>query len=167
MPFRFGATEFLPTSLPRLRRPCYNPLIMALNSALLSVAAEAALLLVLSRILFILVVSAFADRRGKGLVLGVLRLPGNFIHELSHAIGFLLCGYRIKRLLLCVFDREGRGFCTPGAAWSPFAFPQLAVGVAALMPLLLGSPASGAPVAAPPAAASDQKPLFTPEEVRS
>jgi len=55
------------------------------------------------------------------------------------AIGFLIFGYRVKRLRLGVFDREGRGCCTPGAAWSPFAFPQLAVGLAALMPLLLGS----------------------------
>ena len=145
MQLRSVPGQFLPVfaraggTLPRERRPCYNPFIMALNSALLSVAAEAALLFVLSRILFIEVVSAFADHRGKGFLLGVLRLPGNFIHELSHAIGFLICGYRIKRLLLCVFDREGRGFCTPGPAWAPFAFPQLAVGLAALMPLLLGS----------------------------
>lgn len=112
---------------------------MALNSALLSVATEAALLFVLSRVLFMGVVSAVADHRGKGLLLGLLRLPGNFIHELSHALGFLACGYRVKRLRLCVFDPEGAGYCTPGPAWSPFAFPHLAVGLAALMPLLLGS----------------------------
>lgn len=112
---------------------------MHLYSALLPVLIEAVLLFLLSRILFTEVISSFADRRGKGVWLGLLRLPGNLIHELSHAIGFLACGYRVKRLLLCIFDRQGRGSCTPGKPWSPFAFPQLAVGLSALMPLLIGS----------------------------
>jgi hypothetical protein len=103
------------------------------------VAVEAILLLLLSRVLFTEVVSAFADHRGKGFWLAVLRLPGNFLHEVSHALGFLLCGYRVKRLLLCIFDREGRGSCTPGRAWSPITIPPLAIGMAALMPLVLGS----------------------------
>jgi hypothetical protein len=112
---------------------------MHLHSALLPVAVEAILLLLLSRVLFTEVVSAFADHRGKGFGLAVLRLPGNFVHEVSHALGFLLCGYRVKRLLLCIFDREGRGSCTPGRAWSPITIPPLAIGMAALMPLVLGS----------------------------
>ena len=112
---------------------------MHLYSALLPVLVEALLLFVLSRILFTEVISSFADRRGKGLWLGLLRLPGNLVHELSHALGFLVCGYRVKRLLLCIFDRNGRGSCTPGKPWSPFTFPQLAVGLSALMPLLIGS----------------------------
>ncbi|MGE5530999.1 MAG: hypothetical protein ACM3VW_02635 [Bacteroidota bacterium] len=97
------------------------------------------MLLLLSRVLFTEVVSAFADHRGKGFWLAMLRLPGNFLHEVSHALGFLVCGYRVKRLLLCIFDREGRGSCTPGRAWSPITIPPLAIGMAALMPLVLGS----------------------------
>lgn len=112
---------------------------MRLYPVLFPVLVEAVLLFLLSRILFTEVVSSFADRRGKGLWLGLLRLPGNLVHEVSHALGFLVCGYRVKRLLLCIFDRNGRGSCSPGKPWSPLAFPQLAIGLAALMPLLIGS----------------------------
>lgn len=112
---------------------------MRLQELVLTVSLEAAGLLLLSRLLFGGVISSFADRRGKGFFLGLLRLPGNAIHEFSHCVGFWLCGYRVKRVLLCIFDPRGRGSCTPGKAWSPITFPQLAVGLSALMPLLLGS----------------------------
>jgi hypothetical protein len=112
---------------------------MRMYEALLPVTIEAIALFLLSRLLFTEVVSSFADRRGKGFLLAVLRLPGNTVHELSHALGFVVCGYRVKRLLLCIFDRQGRGSCTPGRPWSPLAFPQLAIGLAALLPLLIGS----------------------------
>jgi hypothetical protein len=112
---------------------------MPLTETLAPVALEAVVLLLLSRLLFAAVIASVADRRGKGLALGLLRLPGNFVHELSHCLGFLLCGYRVQRLLLCIFDPKGRGSCTPGRPWSPVAFPHLAVGVAALMPLVGGS----------------------------
>lgn len=112
---------------------------MRLNETLSAVALEAILLLLLSRLLFAGVISSFADRRGKGLLLGLLRLPGNTLHELSHCLGFLICGYRVKRVLLCIFDPRGRGSCTPGPAWSPVTLPQLAVGLSALMPLVAGS----------------------------
>lgn len=113
--------------------------MMRINEALLPVAVEAVILFVLSRVLFTEVVSSFADARGKGFWLGVLRLPGNVVHEVSHAVGFVVCGYRVKRLLLCVFDRAGCGSCTPGRPWSPITLPHLAVGIAALMPLVTGS----------------------------
>jgi len=112
---------------------------MSVTETLAPVALEAVLLLLLSRLLFAAVISSVADRRGKGLALGLLRLPGNTVHELSHCLGFLICGYRVKRVLLCIFDPRGRGSCTPGKPWSPLAFPQLAVGLSALMPLIVGS----------------------------
>jgi len=108
-------------------------------ASLLPVALEALLLMLVSRLLFAGVISAFADRRGKGLLLGLLRLPGNTIHEYSHCLGFWVCGYRVKRVLLCIFDRRGRGSCEPGRPWAPVALPWLAAGLAALMPLVVGS----------------------------
>lgn len=110
-----------------------------LGTLLLPLGAEACALLLLSRLLFGGVVAAFANRRGKGLWLAVLRLPGNFVHEYSHALGFWLCGYRVKHVLLCLFDPQGRGSCAPSRPWSPIAFPLLATGLAALMPLVTGS----------------------------
>ncbi len=132
---------------------------MQLQELVLTVSLQAVGLLLLSRLLFAGVISSFADRRGKGLFLALLRLPGNTIHELSHCLGFLICGYRVKQVLLCVFDPRGRGSCTPGKPWSPVTAPQLAIGVSALMPLLAGSvvlilAARGLHIPAPAAQAS-------------
>jgi len=112
---------------------------MHLQELVWTVVLQAIGLLLISRLLFGGVIASVADRRGKGLVLGVLRLPGNALHEFSHCLGFWLCGYRVKRVLLCIFDPRGRGSCTPGKPWSPITLPLLAVGLSALMPLLLGS----------------------------
>ena len=129
----------LSRAIPQSVGLCYNAPAMRLQELVLIVSLQAVGLLLLSRLLFAGVISSVADRRGKGLLLGLLRLPGNTIHELSHCLGFLICGYRVKRVLLCIFDPRGRGSCTPGRAWSPITLPQLAVGVSALMPLLVGS----------------------------
>lgn len=106
------------------------------------VAAQGVLLFVLSRALFVWVLQALASRnpraRGGWLVL-LVRLPGNLVHEISHALGFLICGYRVRRLVPCIFDRAGGGACQPGRPWSPLAVPWLATGLAALAPLLVGS----------------------------
>jgi hypothetical protein len=120
-------------------RRCAIMRAMRLPELLAVVSIEAIALLLLSRLLFVGVIASFADRRGKGFLLAVLRLPGNALHEFSHCLGFLLCGYRVKRVLLCIFDPRGRGSCTPGRAWSPLTLPQVAIGVSALMPLLVGS----------------------------
>lgn len=106
---------------------------------LLPLASQAFLLLLVSRLLFSGVLEALADRRGKGLFLAILRLPGNLVHEFSHCLGFWLCGYRVRRVVLCIFDPRGRGSCHPGRPWSPVTLPWLAVGLAALMPLVIGS----------------------------
>lgn len=106
---------------------------------LLPLATQALLLLIVSRVLFSGVLAALADRRGKGFWLAVLRLPGNLVHEYSHCLGFWLCGYRVQRVVLCIFDPRGRGSCQPGRPWSPVTLPWLAMGLAALMPLAVGS----------------------------
>jgi hypothetical protein len=106
------------------------------------VAAEGVLLFGLSRALFAWVLQALASRsprRRGGWLVRVVRLPGNLIHELSHALGFILCGFRVRRLIPCIFDSAGAGACVPGKPWSPLAVPWLGTGLAALAPLLVGS----------------------------
>ena len=106
------------------------------------VAAQGVLLFILSRGLFVWVLQALASRnprRRGGWVVLLLRLPGNLVHEISHALGFLVCGYRVRRLIPCIFDRQGAGACQPGRPWSPLAVPWLATGLAALAPLIVGS----------------------------
>ena len=117
-----------------------SPEQMLLKLAL--VAAEGLLLFVLSRALFVWVLQALAsrDQRARGgWWVQVLRLPGNFTHEVSHALAFLICGYTIHKLVLCLWDKQGAGVCQPGRAWSPMALPWLATGLAAMAPLFTGA----------------------------
>ncbi len=104
--------------------------------------AEAVVLYMLSRLLFVWVLQAVASRNPRaagGRLVQAVRLPGNFIHELSHAVGYLLCGYSVRRVVPCIFDPRGRGYCQPGRPWSPLTVPWLATGVAAIAPLVVGS----------------------------
>lgn len=113
-----------------------------LVSKLFLVVAEGVILFLLSRALFVWVLQALASRNPRkrgGWLVQLVRLPGNLVHEISHALAFLICGYRVRRLVPCVFDREGRGACQPGRPWSPVALPWLATGVAALAPLIVGT----------------------------
>jgi hypothetical protein len=112
---------------------------MAELQILIPVLLQASLLFIISRLLFVTVISATADRRGRGCLVAFLRVPGNLVHEYSHCLGFWLCGYRVKRVILFIFDPQGRGSCSPGRPWSPVASPWLATGLAALMPLVVGS----------------------------
>ncbi len=106
------------------------------------VAAQGVVLFLLSRGLFAWALEALASRRqvrGGGWLVRAVRLPGNLVHEISHAIGFLVCGYRVRRIIPCIFDRNGTGACQPGEKWLPIALPWLAAGVASLAPLLVGA----------------------------
>jgi hypothetical protein len=124
----------------------YNPPVMhsfaavkILAQEITIVAVEIVFLYALSRILFDWVLKAFATRsHGGGWFIKALRLPGNAVHEVSHAIGYLIFGYRIRDLDTCITDPKGRGACHPGPAWSPIAFPWLATAAAAAFPLLMG-----------------------------
>ncbi len=104
--------------------------------------AEAIILYMLSRLLFVWVLQALASRNPRaagGRLVQAVRLPGNLVHELSHAVGYLLFGYTVRRVVPCIFDARGRGSCQPGRAWSPLAVPWLATGAAAIAPLLVGT----------------------------
>jgi hypothetical protein len=107
------------------------------------VAAQAVVLYVLSqRVLLRLVIGTVAAH-GRGrvgrFIVNLLRFPGNLLHESSHAAGYLLSGYRIRRLTTCVTDPQGRGYCEPGGPWSPIHWMPLAAAFAALLPLFVGA----------------------------
>ena len=111
-----------------------------LLSQIVIVVAEAAALFVLSRLLFVWVLQSIASRRARGgRLLQYLRLPGNLVHEFSHAIGYLVSGYTVRRLTPCIFDTQGRGSCQPGRRWWPLASSWLASGLAAMAPLVVGT----------------------------
>jgi len=115
---------------------------IALTQKVLIVALEAVFLYALSRILFVWVLQALVMRQeGGGWIVRCLRLPGNVVHELSHAAGYLVCGYTIKHLSFCTNDPRGRGRCRPGDPWSPVHFPWLATAAAAVFPLIMGAAA--------------------------
>ncbi|MFP3904762.1 MAG: hypothetical protein ACLFWB_11020 [Armatimonadota bacterium] len=101
---------------------------------------QALVLMFTSRLLFRGMVSAFGTNGTRG-PLAFLRLPGNILHETSHAIGYLVFGYRVRHIVPCVFDPRGRGACVRGKPWSPVRFPWLADGFAAIMPLIAGTAA--------------------------
>lgn len=70
----------------------------------------------------------------------VLHAPGNVFHELAHATGFLVAGYRIDRIRFFFNDDQGGGgYCRSGAPWAPWANPPLRALLAASAPLILGS----------------------------
>jgi len=107
------------------------------------VTAQAALLyLVSQRLLLGFVIGAIASRgrsRFGRFVVNFLRLPGNLLHELSHAVGYLVSGYRVGRLKTCIADKEGRGYCEPGVPWAPVHWLSLSAAFAAMLPLLVGA----------------------------
>ncbi|MGC9319352.1 MAG: hypothetical protein ACP5KN_15070 [Armatimonadota bacterium] len=116
------------------------PSCIELIRRVILVAAEAALLYVASRLVFEWVLRAAWGRApARRLLVGILRAPGNLLHEASHALGYLLAGYRVRRCVPFFIDREGRGYCQPGRPWLPWAPPWLATGGAALMPLIAGA----------------------------
>ncbi|MBD3293520.1 MAG: hypothetical protein GF393_11390 [Armatimonadia bacterium] len=103
-------------------------------------AGEAAFLFVASRLVFDRVLRATWGRaRVRQFFVGILRAPGNILHEASHALGYLVGGYRVSRLVPFFVDPEGRGYCRAGRRWAPWGVPWIATGLAAIMPLIVGA----------------------------
>ena len=116
------------------------PSALELIRRVLLVSGQAVLLYGLSRLLFEWVLrAAWGKAPARRLFVGILRAPGNILHETSHAIGYLIGGYSVSRLVPAFVDRDGRGYCRPGRPWAPWAVPWLATGIAAIMPLFTGA----------------------------
>jgi len=116
------------------------PSALELIRRVLLVAGEAAFLFVASRLVFDRVLRATWGRApARRLLVGILRSPGNILHEGSHALGYLVAGFRVSRCVPFFLDREGRGYCRAGRSWAPWAVPWIATGLAAIMPLMVGA----------------------------
>ena len=72
-------------------------------------------------------------------LVSLLRLPGNLLHEVSHAAAYLLSGYRIRRFATCWSDPEGRGYVETGRPWSPLHWGPLSGALSCAAPLLVGA----------------------------
>jgi len=124
---------------------CYNARMTsgALVLGLIVVIAQTLVLFWLSRgLLFGYVMRTLAARSGgrwgRRLV-ALLRLPGNLLHEVSHAAAYLLTGYRIRALRTCWSDPEGRGYVEAGQPWSPLHWGPLSAALSCAAPLLVGA----------------------------
>ncbi|MFP4248275.1 MAG: hypothetical protein ACLFU7_01375 [Armatimonadota bacterium] len=116
------------------------PTALELIRRVMLVAGEAAFLFIASRMVFDRVLRATWGRAPvRRLVVGILRAPGNLLHEAGHALGYYLGGYRVTRLVPFFIDPEGRGYCRAGRPWAPWAVPWVATGLAAVMPLVTGA----------------------------
>ncbi|MCD6351250.1 MAG: hypothetical protein J7M26_03925, partial [Armatimonadetes bacterium] len=79
----------------------------------LAIAAtvEAVALVLLSRLLFVAGYSLLGRHRWRffKLLWHLFRLPGNLLHELSHAVVLLLAGFRVEKIRPSLLDRSGTG----------------------------------------------------------
>lgn len=84
-------------------------------------------------------VAARAGGTSRALFLA-LHGPGNVFHEVAHAAGFVVSGYRVARIRFFFNDdRGGGGYCQSGAPWAFWASAPLRALLAAPAPLILGS----------------------------
>ncbi len=105
----------------------------------LSLAAtiELAALVLLSRFLF----GAFYARPARGLgrlALELFRLPGNLLHEASHAAALFVCGFRVRQFVPSFLDRNGSGYCVAQGRWHRVVPAGLGLAAAGAAPLAAG-----------------------------
>jgi hypothetical protein len=91
----------------------------------------------------LLTMGAWVHRRvlaacGGGVVLHLLRLPGNLLHESAHAVAFLATGYTVRGFRVSLFDPRGRGHVVPGDAWTAWTRPWVANLLAPIAPAVAG-----------------------------
>jgi hypothetical protein len=70
----------------------------------------------------------------------VLRLPGNLLHELAHAVALLACGFTVVGFSVALFDPAGRGEVRPGPPWTRFASVWAASFLSPIAPVFVGVP---------------------------
>ncbi len=77
-------------------------------------------------------------RFGAGTVGHLVRLPGNLLHELAHAVALVAAGYTVADFTVSLADPAGRGGVRPGPPWTGLARPWLANLVAPVAPVGAG-----------------------------
>ncbi len=99
---------------------------------------EAGLLCLLSRALFLAGYRLVGDRKHPrgGRLWHLLRLPGNLVHEVSHALVLMVTGYRVEAISLSIFDAEGRGQVVARGRWHHLMPHWAAWGLAAFAPIV-------------------------------
>ncbi|MBC7288399.1 MAG: hypothetical protein H5T86_10215 [Armatimonadetes bacterium] len=68
----------------------------------------------------------------------VFRLPGNLVHELSHAVVLWLAGFRVVRVQVSLLDRDGRGGVYVRGRWHGLVPASLGWALAAVAPVAGG-----------------------------
>jgi len=69
----------------------------------------------------------------------IFRTPGNIVHELAHAVGYWISGYRVTTIRFWFNDPDARGYVQAGAPYAPWGRPWLARLLASPAPLLAGA----------------------------
>jgi hypothetical protein len=69
----------------------------------------------------------------------LLRTPGNIVHEVGHAVGYLIAGHRVSGMRFWFNDPARRGYVQAGSPYAPWGHPYLARLVASPAPLLAGA----------------------------
>jgi hypothetical protein len=93
--------------------------------------------------LAVVVATGFVHRRllgyfGDGVLQHLVRLPGNLLHELSHAVAMWMTGYSVVGFRVSLFDPAGRGEVRPGPPWVAIARPWLTNLISPVAPTIVG-----------------------------
>ncbi len=83
-------------------------------------------------------------RLGAGTIQHLVRLPGNLLHELAHALAMVATGFTVADLRVSLMDPEGRGHVRPGPPWIGLAKPWLTNLVSPVAPVFAAIAALGA-----------------------
>lgn len=89
------------------------------------------------------IVTAVVHRRllgyfGGGVFGHLVRLPGNLLHEVAHAVAMFATGYSVVGFRVSLFDPAGRGAVHPGPPWIAAARPWLTNLVSPIAPVVAG-----------------------------
>jgi hypothetical protein len=128
-PCETRTTPPLRLAFPDLYNITRMPHLLQLAAA---ATVEAAGLVLVSRLLFLAGFTLMGNppaSRGR-LLWHLFRLPGNLIHELSHALVLCIVGYRVVCVRLSILDKHGRGEVLAQGRWHR------------LIPAILGWPAA-------------------------
>ncbi|MDP2310466.1 MAG: hypothetical protein Q8P18_30895 [Pseudomonadota bacterium] len=76
-------------------------------------------------------------RLGAGTIQHLVRLPGNLLHELAHAVAMMATGFTVADLRVSLLDPAGRGHVRPGPPWIGVARPWLTNLVSPVAPVFV------------------------------